>query len=737
MPEQLITIQEASSLLGVTSTTLRNWDKNGRLTPIRNPLNKYRMYRLREVIELQNQLGIFPITNILAEFSKSQQEHKPLTESEVRRLIKALHRIVRDFEGNSSLIERFDELTKIMYCKIADERSKNSKKIFCQTDQESDKQLAIKVRNFFLQLVKESPVNFPKRFSKINLSDAAIKKIVDTLSPLSLSGANSDLKGLAYEQIIENTFEKGDNQQFFTPRTIIEFMVKMLEWPLGENICDPACGTGGFLLYVSEHLKHLGFMEKECPKILGFEIDERLAWVSSINLEMHGISRFEIQHINGTGSLGKEVLKYKNKIGCIITNPPFGSDLSDRESLSLFELGKNRSSRRRGVLFIERCLDLLKPGGVLAIIIDDSVLNGPSNGDTRRLILEQTQPLAIVSLPNTAFMPYASVKASILFLQKQGQKLTNHLSRHGTFFAQAEMIGRKPNGDPLLRLNKASGAMELDSDLPEILKIWSEGKNSYKTPQIGRQTFWAKFPQITESSFAKEGFRLDPAYHHPSRKDAANALKESAYPLKSILELCEIRNEVVVPSKDLEDEELTYVGLANIETYNGMCAPTLVNGSTLKSAVKRFVAGDILFAKLRPDLRKVCLIPNEISEGFASAECLVLVPKTDARGNPLILPELLAVLLRSDLVYGQLIHLIVGIGRPRLNKVAILNVRIPTPPFAEQKRLMALYYASQASAKRLIFESQKFLDDAEKMHVQSRQHLFHNLLSPVNDKILV
>src|SRR5205814_2120794 len=136
----------------------------------------------------------------------------------------------------------------------------------------------------------------------------------------------------------------------------------------------------------------------------------------------------------------------------------------------------------------------------------------------------------------------------------------------------------------------------------------------------------------------------------------------------TLAELCDLRHEAVVPARDHPDEELTYLGLANIEAHTGACTPSVVRGSSLRSSVKRFAPGDVLFARMRPELRKVCLVPDGLGEGFASAECLVLVPRADpATGGPLFLPELLALLLRSDLTFGQLVHLVVGIGRPRLS----------------------------------------------------------------------
>jgi excisionase family DNA binding protein len=729
-----ISIKEASSLLGVTRATLRNWDKSGRLRAVRNPVNRYRMYRLSDVVKLQNQSSLFPVTAPLAELATDLEHRKPLSAAEVRRLVKTLHRILRDCEGNSSLIERFDELTKILCCKTADERDPG-RAAFSVREGENDRALAGRLHEAFRELVERNPALFPRRFAELRLADATIRRMVEALAPVTLSAVAGDLKGVAYEEVIRNTFEKGDNQQSFTQRSLVEFIVHMLEWTQVGTVCDPACGTGGFLLYVDRFLRANDGRPR--PHLLGFDIDERLAWAAGINLHMHGVARFDVRHANGAGALGKEVEEHFGQIDAIVTTPPLRSDLTDAAALAAFELGRGRGSRRRGVLFIERCLDLLRPGGLLGIIIDDSVLNGPSNADTRRLILERSHPFAIVSLPETAFMPFASVKASVLFLQKKGGRRPPAVRERGTFFARAEVVGRKPNGAPLLRLNKATGKLEPDSDLPEILEEWrgERGLQPGQSLPASERTFWSRIPGADDASFVNDGYRLDPPYHHPSRNGAALALQRSPYPLRSLLELCAVRNEAVIPSRDLQDEELTYVGLANIEAHTGECSPAVVPGSSLKSAVKRFVAGDILFAKMRPELRKVCLVSEEIDEGFVSAECLVLVPRADEKtGEPLMLPELLSALLRSDLVYGQIIHLVIGIGRPRLNRSAVLNVRIPTPPPGEQRRLVELYRRSRRASEALMAESAKALERARRIVTESRAQLVQDLLSPANGR---
>ena len=647
----------------------------------------------------------------------------------LRRLARALSRTLRDLESNSSLIERFDELTKVIYCKVHDER--NIAPAFRPRTGDTDASVAARVREQLLHLVERRPNLFPERFSHLNLQDSTIRKLAEELGCFSLANTPENLKGLLYEEIIRNTFDKGENQQFFTPRAIVEFMVESLDSSLDGRICDPACGTGGFLLHVNRHLKRNG--RASDATLLGFEVDERLSWVAGVNLDMHDPAcAVSVSHVNSSGSLGPGLKPYFGTIDAIVTNPPFGSDLSQKDSLGDFRLGKDKTSRRRGVLFIERCLELLRLGGTAAVIIDDSVLNGPANADTRRLILNQSHPLAIISLPDTAFMPYASVKSSILFLRKSKENRTAQPENRSTFFAHAEATGRKPNGAPLLKHDPRSGRMEPDSDLPEILQAWRAGseREAPRPARSGVNSFWARIPPVEDPAFSRDAFRIDPAYHHPARSRANGALQSSRYPLKPLSELCELRNEGVVPAKALREDEIAYLGLANIESHTGVYRPVLVDGSSLKSSVRRFVAGDILFAKMRPALRKVCLIGDEFDEGFASSECLVLTPKSNpSGGGPVMLPGLLAILLRSDLAYGQLIHLVTGIGRPRLSKAVVLDMRIPVPELSEQRRLLRTYTRSQSVARSLVEESNRALAKADRIRYQAKRDLIEEILS--------
>lgn len=694
-----VTLQEAASYLGVSKATLRNWDKAGKLKATRDPINQYRVYALSHLQEIQARL---PFEE---EKAPTIHEKKSLTPREIRSLINRLHNILRDSDSHSNIIERFDELTKILFLKLHSEEA--NPELFHKSREESASEFAVRLRAAYLSAARDD-AKVPSHFKELKAADIAVCECASALDQFSFRDVSFDVKGLAYEEVIKNTFDKSDNQQFFTPPQIVKFMVEMLRPELKGAICDPAAGTGGFLVEI---------LKAKAPhtSLTAFEIDERLAWVTGINLATHGSSQFAIHWLQNGGTLGEEARDFFGKYDAIITNPPFGSDLTDATLLNSFRLGANRSSRRRGILFLERCHQLLRKGGVLAFIIDEGVLNGNSAEDVRRFIADSFEIQAIVSLPETAFMPYASVNASVLFLRKPKTKA---ISPHQTFFGKAEKIGRKNNGDDDL-IYDSDGKARLNSDLPDILDLYRRYGlgGSFDASELA-------YTAEVEKNLSEDprGWRLDFRFHHPTRKESQRLLESSERTLVSLADLCEERNETVVPSKELEGRVILYTGLANIEAEVGIAHQVPTPANSLKSAVKRFEPGDILFAKMRPSLRKVALMDGG-EGGYASPECVVLTVKTDVTGQRPIDPLLLSVLLRSDLVHGQIMHLIAGIGRPRLSTKDLRRVRIPVPPEELQRTWRTRYLAEIEASARLRDKAESLLRDAAEME----RNAVHNL----------
>ena len=351
---------------------------------------------------------------------------------------------------------------------------------------------------------------------------------------------------------------------------------------------------------------------------------------------------------------------------------------------------------------------------MLAFIIDEGVLNLPSAEDVRHFITDNFKVHAIVNLPETAFMPYATVNASILFLQKIGR---SNPKNYLTFFAKAEKVGRKGNGDDDYIYDEA-GIGRLNSDLPSIADIFRSFQQTRKVPS----SELAYAADIRSNLRDEEnGWRLDFRYHHPSRKLSRSQLARAKGRLMTISEICHERNQTVIPSTELANQMILYTGLAHIEAASGVAHQVPTPANSLKSAVKRYETGDIIFARMRPNLRKVALMDFE-EGGYVSPECIVLTTKK-RDGRPIIDPLLLNVLLRSDLVYGQVMHLIAGIGRPRLAAGDLRRVVIPSASCAAQEQWRVRYLSEMSAVEVLRKKAEELLAVAGRMERETVEQL--------------
>ena len=297
------------------------------------------------------------------------------------------------------------------------------------------------------------------------------------MEAISFSKTDLDTKGVAFEQFMDGFF-KGDFGQYFTPREIIAFAADMTRPKADELVLDPACGSGGFLLYALdkvrreaaeyhkpgsvEHYTHWhDFAEKN---LYGVEINDEIARVAKMNMILHddghsnvigedALDRLE-QVRKRTGNNGFK----EGRFDLILTNPPFGAqvNLTERPYLSDYALGiqedaKGRSKARKNqkteILFIERIWQFLKPGtGRAAVVLPDGILTNSSLQYVRDFLLERFQLLAVVSLPQTAFAHFgAGVKASVVFLRRraEGEKPKDS---EAIFMAAPEKIGYDATG---------------------------------------------------------------------------------------------------------------------------------------------------------------------------------------------------------------------------------------------------------------------------------------------------
>lgn len=471
---------------------------------------------LDEIIDIPNA----KIVNDDKKINKLLAQTKAFSRDEFAKLLFKCHCIIRN-NDKLSPEAAFDEISKILFMKIRYERNPDEDVLFSKEKFQRDEQ------NYEKNIKKHLPVDAQlpymqylfkatkEEFAEDKLFDAhetikikqySFEQIVSELEKYNLSATSDDVKGIAFEKFLGTTF-RGELGQFFTPRTIVDFMVEILDPQEGEVICDPCCGSGGFLIKAFEYVREKieqdikaqkdkfkqqiypdnyddlpekqreeidqqvskifaalnNELDTSYPKsrmmelsqncIYGTDANPRMARTSKMNMIMHGDGHGGVHHNDGLLNVNGI---FENRFDVILTNPPFGSRLDNTlkiteadkytdearilkytekygeaytealkqvndhigdSLISLYETG--RMAALTEVLFIERCLNLLKPGGRMAIVLPEGVLNNPNLQKVRDFVEGKAKILFITSIPPDVFIASgATVKPSLLFFKK-------------------------------------------------------------------------------------------------------------------------------------------------------------------------------------------------------------------------------------------------------------------------------------------------------------------------------
>lgn len=437
----------------------------------------------RRVLDVSDKYGAFEREqNILADLPKAygkpqeyrfykgtESDIKPVARQDLITAIKKCHQTLWG-GGRLSPPTAFGELCKIIFVKISDEQKprKNGEPYQFQIKtHEPSSKLAERIN----ELYDEQKVKDPEVFTEsIKVDDRVLRTVVSHLEAINLNKTDLDVKGVAFEQFMDGFF-KGDFGQYFTPREIIDFCVKMMKPQNYWDVLDPSCGSGGFLLHALDYMRtqandyyekgtveHFNYWHEFAAKHLyGIEINDEIARVAKMNMIVHDDGHTNVISHDALESIDKMYAHNrgfaKDKFDLILTNPPFGSTINKTQKpyLESFELGnvtdkkgkktprKNQSSE---VLFIERIWQFLKPKiGRAAIILPDGILTNSLMQYVRDFILGKFQLLAVVSLPQCAFAHFgAGVKASIIFVRKRGKDEAPD-DNEPIFMASPEFIG--------------------------------------------------------------------------------------------------------------------------------------------------------------------------------------------------------------------------------------------------------------------------------------------------------
>ncbi len=494
--------------------------------------------------------------------------HARLRRADPEMLRTAFRRCHNFIHGNEGMPKdaAFWQFLYLIFTKMHDEkRSRDDEPRFWagateQFDPEGRQAIRARIEPLFEEVKRHYDTIF-RGNEEITLSDRALAFMVAELAKYDFGRTAIDAKGAAYQEIVKNNL-RGDRGQYFTPRGAVDLMVDMLDPQESERVLDPACGTGGFLVSVLSHMDRRFHQEAAVQpgaestdeflsirdrlaawansKLFGADFDPFLVRAAQMNVVMASNAQGHVYNMNSlefpSGHLGGvEAAGEQAGLGTmdvVMTNPPFGSEIpvTDPNILQHFELanrwaavegggfvnsGKHHGSVSPEVLFIERCIDWLRPGGRTGIVLPDGILGNPGDEYIRWWILRHCWVLASVDLPVEVFIVEANVNilTSLLFLKKKTQEEIQAedlgaASDYPVFMAVAERVGfdrrgntlykRSPDGEERIeevkvieriRVNGNFVERELrrkqkivDDDLPRIAQAYREFREENREP---------------------------------------------------------------------------------------------------------------------------------------------------------------------------------------------------------------------------------------------------------------
>ncbi|HBF6020556.1 TPA: N-6 DNA methylase [Clostridioides difficile] len=437
-------------------------------------------------------------------------------------------------------VDVFEEIFKLIFTKLYDEMEcgRDGDRILeFRNYGDTDSELKDKIQNIF-DKAKEKWEGVFSSDSKILLSPSHLSVCVSSLQDVKLFNSNLDIVDDAFEYLM-NKSSKGEKGQYFTPRYVIDMCVKMLNPTKEETMIDTASGSCGFpvhtIFYVWKQIlkekgikqSHLFTSQKkpiECSdyvnsKVFAIDFDEKAVRVArTLNL-ISGDGQTNVLHLNtldyerwddivrdeswtDTYNNGWKKFKKLRKIqssnrdfcfDVLMANPPFAGDVKESRIITKYELGKNAKGKYqtkvgRDILFIERNLDFLKPGGRMAVILPQGRFNNSTDKYIRDYISNRCRILAVVGLHGNVFKPHTGTKTSVLFVQKWDDKLCPKLDDYPIFFATMQEPSKDNSGDKIY-------------ETEEFIDVYDRRNMIKDTPEritYTREEFYKKYSSLED-----------------------------------------------------------------------------------------------------------------------------------------------------------------------------------------------------------------------------------------------
>lgn len=412
-------------------------------------------------------------------------------------------------------VDAFDEVFKLIYAKLYDEwAAKNLKErnrqIYFRIYGESHTELYQKIDNLF-DLANTKWRGVFRKFDKIELSPSHLYTCVSFLQDIKLFNANLQIIDEAFEYLVTQV-AKGSKGQYFTPRHVIDMCVKMLNPKQSEYVIDPAAGSCGFTVHTifwiwgEDSISSPTATQAEYAATMayGIDFDDRAVKIAKALNLIAGDGKQNVYKLNslepeawndeGKAAFRSFLKRFPDDLqmdkgnqesfnffdfDILMTNPPFAGDIKEKQILKNYDLaqknGKQSQRMSRDVLFIERCLDFLKSGGRMAIVLPQGRFNNIMDEYIREYIMGKARILAVVSLGGNTFKPHAGTKTSVLFIQKWNDKSCPKKEDYPVFLAVSEKSGKDNSGEYIFKKNELGepeidkhGHLIVDHDLDKI-----------------------------------------------------------------------------------------------------------------------------------------------------------------------------------------------------------------------------------------------------------------------------
>lgn len=699
-------------------------------------------------IEKLHQMDYMPLINIVSkekidtnienEVLDNQNNSNEITD--YRRFFRSIHNIIRDNEKLDPA-SCFDEFSKILYLKMADEQYRHDKEKDNYFDLNKFKNVPRQepmklINDWFEDAMKHYYSDVFEEIPELKVSLTTLEKVLIKLENFYVKDDKMDIKGRAFEEFLPSQLRGKGLGQFFTPRKIVDFMVELADVDINDIIIDFACGSGGFLIKSFAKMKEIlnrlpeatfksigttkEKFEENLKKnqIFGIDAEPRAVRVAKMNMMLWGDGR-KIVRGNGLARVDWQNTPYplseydenNDNSGCslILANPPFIKE-KDPEILKMYSLAEGKNSVDAQTLFLERGINLLRPGGRMLIVLPEGILSNDDSIKTREFILRNAKIKAIIELPTHTFVQSGvdTINTVVLYLEKYETDLKNKIDEitkdtntaienistikkcdelnYNIFLASAENVGFEPNGRIFVKNGEKT---DLDIILEKYKATDIENEkiniidNSLKDYEIESKNMRGKhnLSDFMTLNIKNIENRLDPSYYlfwKNIGNDFNNFVPLSEYNITLY------NNKLKLITEEDLDKEFTVCSVNKNNYYNLLEFSEYKTGDELsqESQKKMIVSkGTIVYNPYRASIGSFSVVPEEFDNCLTSgAYYNFSVENFD---------EQLLVTLFKTPIYNKYIKILsTGSVRDNFSDTYLKRILVPKLDKKQQKQLL-------------------------------------------------